>query len=61
MQMCEQGRRQSYENMIQNAQSMGANAIVGVSYDSNSFAVGPDQFATEVVCYGTAVVLEPQR
>lgn len=61
MQMCEQGRRQSYENMIQNAQSMGANAIVGISYDSNSFAVGPDQFATEVVCYGTAVVLEPQR
>lgn len=61
MQMCEQGRQQSYDNMIQNAQTMGANAIVGISYDSNSFAVGPDQFATEVVCYGTAVVIEPQR
>lgn len=61
MQMCEQGRQQSYAAMVQNAQALGANAVIGVSYDSDSFAVGPDQFATEVVCYGTAVVIEAQR
>lgn len=61
MQMCEQGRQQSYDAMIQNAQNMGANAVIGVNYDSNSFSVAPDQFATEVVCYGTAVVIEPVR
>lgn len=59
--MCEQGRQQSYDAMVAKAQALGANAIVGVSYDSNSFSADSNQFATEVVCYGTAVLIEPLR
>ncbi len=59
--MCEQGRQQSYDAMIAKAQALGANAIVGVQYDSNSFTTDQNQFATEVVCYGTAVFVEPIR
>jgi len=56
--MCEQGRQQSYDAMVAQAQALGANAIVGVKYDSNSFSTDQNQFATEVVCYGTAVVVQ---
>lgn len=59
--MCEQGRQQSYDAMVAKAQALGANAIVGVRYDSNSFSADSNQFATEVVCYGTAVLIEPLR
>jgi uncharacterized protein YbjQ (UPF0145 family) len=61
IEMCEQGRQQAYDTMVQRAQQMGANAVIGMSYDSNSFSVDRDDFATEVVCYGTAVVIEPMR
>jgi uncharacterized protein YbjQ (UPF0145 family) len=61
VQMCEQGRQQSYNDMVLHAQQLGANAIIGMSYDSNSFTVDQNDFATEVVCYGTAVVIEPLR
>ena len=59
--MCEQGRQQSYDSMVAKAQALGANAVVGVRYDSNSFSADSNQFATEVVCYGTAVFVEPIR
>ncbi len=59
--MCDQGRQQSYDAMVAKAQALGANAIIGVQYDSNSFTVDQNQFATEVVCYGTAVYVEPIR
>jgi uncharacterized protein YbjQ (UPF0145 family) len=59
--MCEQGRQQSYDSMVAKAQALGANAVIGVQYDSNSFSTDHSGFATEVVCYGTAVVLEPAR
>lgn len=56
--MCEQAREHAYEAMVQHAQALGANAIVGVNYDASD--VGSQQSATEVLCYGTAVVVEPK-
>jgi uncharacterized protein YbjQ (UPF0145 family) len=56
-QMCEQARTQAYDRMIQHAVETGANAILGVHYDTSE-VVGRES-ATEVLCYGTAVVLEP--
>ena len=54
--MCEQTRNAAYQNMIQQAQMLGANAIIAMRYDSDS--VGGDQTrANEVFCYGTAVIL----
>ncbi len=55
VEMCEQARMHAYESMIEHATQLGANAIVGVSYDASD--VGGQQAATEVICYGTAVVL----
>jgi uncharacterized protein YbjQ (UPF0145 family) len=56
--MCEQARQQAYELLIEHAQQLGANAIVGLRYDASD--VGGDRTAaTEVLCYGTAVVIEP--
>ena len=56
-QMCEQARQQAYELLEQHAQKMGANAIVGLRYDASDVA----DAATEVLCYGTAVVIEPEK
>jgi uncharacterized protein YbjQ (UPF0145 family) len=53
--MCEQAREQAYETMINHAQEVGANAIVGVRYDASE--VVSKGSATEVLCYGTAVVI----
>lgn len=57
--MCEQARQQAYDLLLQHAQQMGANAVVGVRYDASE-VVGKES-ATEVLCYGTAVVIEPAR
>ena len=55
--MCEQARQTAYDLMVQHAQQVGANAILGVRYDASG--VGGERGAsTEVLCYGTAVVLE---
>jgi len=53
--MCEQARRQAYDQMIEHARELGANAIVGMEYDASD--VGGRTSASEVLCYGTAVVL----
>jgi uncharacterized protein YbjQ (UPF0145 family) len=53
--LCEQARNDAYELMIQHAQEVGANAIIGVRYDATEIAAG----VTEVLCYGTAVLVEP--
>ncbi len=53
--MCEQTREQAYETMVEHAKALGANAIVGVSYESSE--VVSRESATEVLCYGTAVVV----
>jgi uncharacterized protein YbjQ (UPF0145 family) len=55
--MCEQARQQAYDLMIQHAVQMGANAVVGLRYDASE--VVSKGSATEVLCYGTAVVIEP--
>lgn len=57
--MCEQARQHAYDRMIEHAQQMGANAVIGVSYDASD--LGGQQPGTEVLCYGTAVVLRPKN
>jgi uncharacterized protein YbjQ (UPF0145 family) len=53
--LCESTRRDAFEIMIRHATELGANAIVGARYDATEVASG----ATEVLAYGTAVVVEP--
>ncbi len=53
--MCEHAREEAFEIMLQHADQMGANAIIGVRYDANDVMDG----VTEVLAYGTAVVVEP--
>ncbi|HEX7312364.1 MAG TPA: YbjQ family protein [Pyrinomonadaceae bacterium] len=53
--LCESTRRDAFEIMIQHATELGANAIVGARYDATEVSSG----ATEVLAYGTAVVVEP--
>jgi uncharacterized protein YbjQ (UPF0145 family) len=55
--MCEQARRQAYDLLIEHAREVGANAIVGLRYDASE--VVSKGSATEVLCYGTAVVIAP--
>lgn len=52
--LCENAREEAYELMIAHAAQMGANAIIGMRYDANEVASG----ITEVLAYGTAVVME---
>src|SRR5437763_3963620 len=54
--MCEQARQQAYELLVDHATAVGANAIVGLRYDASEVHSG----STEVLCYGTAVVIEPE-
>ncbi len=51
--LCERTRDEAFQLMITHAEEMGANAIVGVRYDANDVMGG----VTEVLCYGTAVVI----
>ena len=53
--LCETTRRDAFEIMIQHATELGANAIIGARYDATEVSSG----ATEVLAYGTAVVVEP--
>jgi uncharacterized protein YbjQ (UPF0145 family) len=55
--MCEQARQQAFDLMLRHAWELGANAVVGVRYDASE--VVSKGSATEVLCYGTAVVIEP--
>ena len=58
--MCEQARQQAYDLLIDHARAVGANAIVGLRYDASEIG-GKTGSATEVLCYGTAVTIEPER
>ncbi len=51
--LCEQARENAYDIMMAHAQNLGANAVIGVRYESNELMAG----VTEVLCYGTAVVV----
>ena len=52
--MCEQTRQAATAELARHAREMGADAVVGVGYDASEIG----QHATEVLCYGTAVLLE---
>ena len=54
--LCESAREEAFQLMLAHARDMGGNAVVGVRYDT-----GPMVGAAEVLCYGTAVVVEPDR
>jgi uncharacterized protein YbjQ (UPF0145 family) len=53
--LCERARLDTYRDMKQHASQIGANAIIGMRYDATELMAG----LTEVLCYGTAVVVEP--
>jgi len=55
--MCEQARQQAFDRLIQHATQLGANAVVGLRYESSEVGGGKSS-ATEVLCYGTAVVVQ---
>ena len=52
--LCEQARGMTYDEMCEHARLLGANAIIGMRYDATEVMAG----LTEVLCYGTAVVVE---
>jgi uncharacterized protein YbjQ (UPF0145 family) len=53
--LCERTREDAFDIMLAHAQHEGANAVVGVRYDATEIMSG----VTEVLCYGTAVIVEP--
>jgi len=53
--LCERARQEAFEMMVEHAEAAGANAISGIRYDATELMQG----VTEVLCYGTAVVVEP--
>ena len=53
--LCSKTRSEAFELMLEHAEQHGANAVVGIRYDANEVMQG----VTEVLCYGTAVVVEP--
>ena len=52
--LCEKTREEAFELMLRHAEQMGANAVIGVRYDATEIMQG----VTEVLCYGTAAVVE---
>jgi len=54
--LCEKTRGEAFAMMLEHAQQMGANAVIGVRYDATEVMQG----VTEVLCYGTAVVVSPK-
>ncbi len=53
--LCEQAREDAFNLMLLHAGELGANAVIGLRYDATEIAPG----ITEVLCYGTAVFVEP--
>lgn len=53
-QLCEKTREESFNLMIKHAEELGANAVIGMRYDTTDVLQG----VSEVLCYGTAVVVE---
>jgi uncharacterized protein YbjQ (UPF0145 family) len=54
VELCEEARGEAFDLMVQHASEKGANAIIGMRYDATELA----ENMTEVLCYGTAVVVE---
>jgi uncharacterized protein YbjQ (UPF0145 family) len=55
--LCEKTRAEAFELMLAHARELGANAVIGVRYDATEVMSG----VTEVLCYGTAVFVAPER
>jgi uncharacterized protein YbjQ (UPF0145 family) len=55
--LCEETRAHPFQRMAEHAAQLGANAVIGVRYDATEIMQG----VTEVLCYGTAVVVKPSR
>ncbi len=53
--LAEQARQEAYELLVEHAQQAGANAVIAMRYDANEIMEG----ITEVLAYGTGVVVEP--
>jgi uncharacterized protein YbjQ (UPF0145 family) len=53
--LCEKTRAEAFEMMLRHAEQIGANAVIGVRYDATELLQG----VTEVLCYGTAVTVQP--
>jgi len=51
--LCEKTREEAFDLMMEHAQQLGANAVIGVRYDATEVMQG----VTEVLCYGTAVTV----
>jgi uncharacterized protein YbjQ (UPF0145 family) len=51
--LCEKTREEAFQLMLDHAAQLGANAVIGVDYDATEIMTG----VTEVLCYGTAVVV----
>lgn len=51
--LCERTREEAFDMMVSHAEELGANAVIGVRYDATELLSG----VTEVLCYGTAVVV----
>jgi len=54
--LCEKTRADAFELVLQHAQALGANGVVGLRYDATEVMQG----VTEVLCYGTAVIVTPE-
>lgn len=55
--LCEKTRNDSFNLMLQHAEQLGANAVIGIRYDATEVMQG----VTEVLAYGTAVFAQPKR
>ncbi len=55
--LCEHARQEAFELLMDHARQMGANAVIGMRYDANEVMDG----VTEVLAYGTAVVIEKEE
>jgi uncharacterized protein YbjQ (UPF0145 family) len=53
--LCERTRAEAFDMMLRHAEQIGANAVIGVRYDATELMQG----VTEVLCYGTAVTVQP--
>ena len=54
--LCEKTRADAFDLVLQHAQALGANGVIGLRYDATEVMDG----VTEVLCYGTAVVVTPE-
>jgi uncharacterized protein YbjQ (UPF0145 family) len=54
--LCERARLDAYNQMAEHATALGANGVIGVRYDATEMMPG----ITEVLCYGTAVLVQSQ-